>query len=628
VGTDFRVGAWLVRPSLNTVCRNGASFHLQPKAMEVLVSLARQPGEVLPKDQLLKTVWADTFVTDDVLIRSISELRRVFEDDARQPTIIQTIPKRGYRLVAPVEPADGTTGIPAVSEGSRADNSQGNSTRDRWLGPGAFAGAALLLVLLIASSGKIHRWLSAGSGSPSIHSIAVLPLQNLSGDDKQEYLSDGVTDLLITDLAQISSLKVISRTSTMLYQQTKKTLPEIAHELNVDGIVEGTVLRSGDRVRITAQLIYAPSDRHVWANSYERDVRDILALERDVTGDIARQVQARLSTQSRVPTAEPQVTNPIALEAYLQGNYHLKGYFRGSGDEEKRKAAEYFQQAIDADPTFAAAYVGMTWAHRDLLWPSSRDVEIFKRSVARAVELDPSSSDAHHALGVSKWSNWEWSGAEEEYRRAIALSPNSADAHNSLCWLLFSVGRADEGFRECQMAQELDPGQDHLAEALYLRGDYDHAISLIQMMLQRDPDNVYEHDGLYESYAVKGMQEESLKELAKAFSLFGMPQAAARIQHASEVSGYFVGFRQAAKEVEDLQSAQQAYAPVNLALIYTILGDKDRAFYWLEHAYEHHDRHWLSIDMSLDWLRIDPLFKPLRTDPRYVDLLRRIGLPP
>jgi len=231
-------------------------------------------------------------------------------------------------------------------------------------------------------------------------------------------------------------------------------------------------------------------------------------------------------------------------------------------------------------------------------------------------------------LGDSKSNNWDWSGAEEEYRRAIALSPNSADAHKGLCWFLFGVGRGEEGFRECQMAQELDPGNDHLAEALYWLGDYDHAISQAQFMLQRDPENGYYHVTLYRCYAAKGMQVESLQELEKVFSLFGMPQAAARIQHASEVSGYFVGFRQAAKELEDLQSAQQAYAPVHLALVYTILGNKDRAFYWLEQAYKNRDRHSLSTDMGLEQIRIDPLFKPLRSDSRYIDLLRRIGLPP
>lgn len=284
MSTDFRVGAWLVQPSLNTVSRNGASVHLQPKVMEVLVSLARQPGEAVPKDQLLKTVWPDTFVTDDVLIRSISELRRVFEDDAREPHIIQTIPKRGYRLVANVEPANGATGTSAGLEGSRTESSAEKRTRNRWLGVGAFAGAAFLLVVLIASSGKIQRWLSAGSSIPSIHSIAVLPLQNLSGDATQEYFSDGLTDALITDLAQIGSLKVISRTSTMNYKKTSKPLPDIARELNVDAIVEGTVQRSGDRVRITAQLIYGQTDKHVWANSYERDARDVFALERERHG--------------------------------------------------------------------------------------------------------------------------------------------------------------------------------------------------------------------------------------------------------------------------------------------------------------------------------------------------------
>jgi TolB-like protein/DNA-binding winged helix-turn-helix (wHTH) protein len=626
----LKFGVFEVDLEAGELRKSGMRQNLAGQPFEALRILLEHPQEIVSREELRQRLWQDnTFVDYDLALkRVINRLREVLGDSADNPRFIETIPRKGYRFIAPVS-GTGAATLPAPELPKSSTTGSPAPWRKLQLGIALGLGAAALLgAVLSVIPPSLWRRLSGKNTVPQIRSIAVLPLQNLSSDATQEYFADGMTDALITDLAQIGSLKVISRTSTMRYKKTDKSLSEIARELNVDGIVEGTVQRSGDRVRITAQLIYAPSDRHVWANSYERDVHDILALERDVTGDIARQIQARLTTQKQPPTAEPQVTNLKALEAYLQGNYHLNGYGEGSGDEEKRKAAEYFQQAIETDPNFAAAYVGLAKAHSDLLWPSSGDAEIVRRSLARTLELDPSSSDARLALGDSKWNNWDWSGAEEEYRRAIAFSPNNAHAHSRLCWFLFGVGRGEEGFRECQTAQELDPGQDHLAEALYWRGDYDHAMLLRQMMLQRDPDNGYEHDGLYKYYAVKGMQEKSLQELEKVFSLFGMPQAAARIQHVSEVSGYFVGFRQAAKEVEDLQSAQQAYAPVNLAIIYTILGDKDRAFYWLEEAYKHHDTHRLSTDMGLEQLRIDPLFKPLRSDSRYIDLLRRIGLPP
>lgn len=436
-----------------------------------------------------------------------------------------------------------------------------------------------------------------------------------------------MTDALITDLAQIGSLKVISRTSSMQYKQTKKSLPEIARELNVDGIVEGTVQRSGDRVRITAQLIHGPSDKHLWANSYERDMRDVFALERDVTENIARQVQARLTTPNPAPLAKPRAVNAKALEAYLQGNYHRWKEGRGSGDEEQRKAGEYFQQAIDADLDFAPAYNGLSLAHQQLLRGSSEDTAISRRAAERAVDLDPNYADARATLGFLKWQpNLDWRGAEEDLRQAIALNPNNAFARSILCNVLVVVGRVDEGLRECKIAQQLDPLQDHSSLGLYMARDYDGSIAILRMILQKDPNNGVCHCYLFNDYSKKGMDKEAIQELARCYALFGESEAAANMQHAFAVSGYRGAIRQWAKEVEHLQATKHVFLPGNLADACAILGDKDRAFYWLEQAYQH--REMVSIDGGVFFLKAEPMYDPLRSDPRFKDLLRRVGLPP
>jgi TolB-like protein/DNA-binding winged helix-turn-helix (wHTH) protein len=622
---DFRVGPWLIEPSLNAVSRNGESIHLAPKVMGVLVCLAQHAGEPVSKETLLQTVWPDTFVGDDVLKGSISELRHVFEDDAREPTVIQTIPKRGYRLVAPVQPLHGAQESPPVN---RAETDRGVvTTRKFWMRALAVVAAALLLVFLGASVGRLRGRLAGNSGAPLIRSLAVLPLQNLSADANQEYFSDGMTDALITNLAQIGSLKVISRTSTMQYKQTKKTLPEIARELNVDGIVEGTVQRSDDRVRITAQLIYGPADKHLWANSYERDMRDIFALERDVTQDIVRQVQARLTTQNQAPAHSPRPVDPKVLEAYLQGHYHLNKQGKGAGDEEMREAQKYFKQAIDADPNFAPAYLGLADAHGELLLGSSEDVAVIRRAVERAVELDPNSSDARVELGYIKWlPDLDWRGAEEELRRAVALNPNNSNAHFVLCGVLSAMGRAHEGLPDCRVAQQLDPLNDNSSLPLYLARDYDGSIAILRIMLQKDPNNGRFHCYLFMDYSRKEMYKEAIQEQSQCYALFGFSEAAANMQRAYAVSGYRGAIEQWARELEHLQATKQAFLPGSLAAAYAILGDKDRAFYWLDQAYEH--REMVSIDGGIFFLAAEPLYDPLRSDPRFKDLLRRVGLPP
>ena len=350
-----------------------------------------------------------------------------------------------------------------------------------------------------------------------IRSIAVLPLQNLSNDPAQEYFSDGMTDALITDLAQIGSVKVISRTSSMQYKQTKKSLPEIARELNVDGIVEGTVQRSGDRVRITAQLIQAASDKHLWANSYERNLSDVFSMERDVSADIADQVRAHLATPNQMKLMQKRAVNPAALEEYLQGNSHMHRAYRGFGDQELLLAGEYFQKAIDAAPDFAAAYVGLSDVRHNTFRSSDEDVEIARKAAERAVELDPSLSDAWTLLGEIKRDYWDWAGAEQDYRRALAINPNDAVAHEDLSNVLDAFGRLDEGWKEAEIAQQLDPNEDHLEPALNDRHQYDKVIQHITTMLEADPDNSILHHELYEGYAGKGMHKEAIQQLEQAY---------------------------------------------------------------------------------------------------------------
>jgi len=622
---NFRLSPWLVEPSLNCVSRNSVSIHLTPKVMGVLVCLAEHAGNVVTKEILLDTVWPDTFVGEDVLKGYISDLRRVLEDDAREPKIIQTIPKTGYRLIAPVEWVDQIESV-AQHGSETAHAAVGNKSR-LWIGALATLAAALLLVLLGAFNvGQIRTWLGARR-TPQIRSVAVLPLRSLSPDPAQEYISDGLTDALITDLAQIGSIKVISHTSTMQYKNTKKSLPEIARELNVEGIVEGTVQHSGDRVRITVQLLHGPSDRHIWAKSYERDMRDVFALERDATEDITRQVQAQLATPGQRPLPQPRPVDPKVLEAYLQGNYHLSRYGEGSGQEEQKKAAGYFQQAIDADPNFAPAYVGLASAHKELLRGSSEDIAIRNKSLERALELDPNDSEARAWLGFLKWQPFlDWQGAEAELRRAIALNPNNAHAHGLLSLLLLTLRRTDEGLRECRIAQQIDPNRDHMSLALYLARDYDGSIETLRTSLQRDPNNGELRCFLSSNYTQKGMHKEAVRELEQCYSLFGLSRAAANIRHAYAVAGYRGARQQWAKELENLQATKHVFLPGNIATAYAILGDKDRAFYWLEQAYQH--REMVSVDGGVYFLPAEPMYDPLRSDPRYKDLLRRIGLPP
>jgi TolB-like protein/DNA-binding winged helix-turn-helix (wHTH) protein len=602
--------------------KQGTKIKLQDQPFQVLLTLLEKPGEVVTREQLQKRVWpAETFVDfDHGLNNAIRRLREALGDSAENPRFIETLSRRGYRFIAPVT---GTSEGAEVQQASVVGLATENRRRLPWWAISVSIVVLGAAAFLAARAFRVRDRVQATS-APQIRSLAVLPFTNLSGDPAQEYFSDGMTDALITDLAQISSVKVISRTSTIRYKKTDKPLPDIGRELNVDGIIEGTVQRSGDRVRITAQLIHAPMDKHLWANSYERDVRDVFVLEREVTGDIAHQVRAQIATQSQ-SSAQPRALDRNALDAYLQGKYHLYMSEQGPRDEEMRKAAQFFQQAIDAAPDFAPAYIGLAEGHDTLFWGSKEDFNIVRASAEKALELDPSSSDAHCEMAQVKLMDFDWAGAEEESRRAVSLNPNNALAHEQLGWSLSSLGRLEEALKEGEIAQQLDPNQDHLSYMLYLLGEYDRAIEHLQRIVAARPDDAVAHWFLSRVYARRGKYAESVREVGKAMTLSGLPEIASRLDRAFATAGWPGALRQWARELEQLMASRQAYFPAVLSDVYMQLGEKDKALYWLEEASKH--RYVATSDPVLGAVNVDPVFAPLHSDPRFKILLQQMGLP-
>jgi TolB-like protein/DNA-binding winged helix-turn-helix (wHTH) protein len=622
VNSDFRVGPWLVRPSLNTISQNGTSNRVESKMMAVLVCLAEHTGEVVPKEKLLQVVWPDTFVSDDVLKRSVSELRRVFGDDAHKSRIIETIPKRGYRLVLDVKPANGHG--PAHLTSSQVAEAELPSARPvtrKWrIGLSGIGVVVPICGLLLAFNvGGSRERVFGNGGPPLIRSLAVLPLQNLSGDPSQEYFADGMTEELINELSRLSGLKVISRTSITRYRNTDKSLPQIAHELNVDAIVEGSVLRSGDRVRITAQL-HAASDASLWADAYERNLQDMLALQSTVARAIADRIRVEITPTERAKLQDPRPINPAALEAYLQGEYHGQRFGTGSGPEERYKAAQYFRQAIRNDPNFARAYVALAGTYITNVAPSLQEAPLVKDALDKALAADGDLSDAHLWMARFKeYHEWDFAAAEREFRRAIELDPNNAEAHDFYGDYLENMGRQQEGAREERFAQELDPGNDHLIDGFFARGEYHRALEMARNDVKMHPDAGGSHWVLYRACLRTGRFKEAIAELQHVVVLYGYPDMARPLATANAISGYRSALRLWAKDLIRVQGKGSPASPTMVAEVYAYLGDSEQAFEWLEKGFQERDGFLVGLK--------DPVWQPLRSDPQFQDLVRRIGLP-
>jgi len=461
-----------------------------------------------------------------------------------------------------------------------------------------------------------------------IKALAVLPLEDLSSDPGRDYFADGMTEALITDLAKIKALRVISRTSVMQYRGVRKPLPQIARELNVDAVVEGSVLRAGNRVRITAQLIHAAADQHLWAESYERDLRDILSLQSEVAQAIANEIQITLTPRDQARLASVRTVDPEAYQLYLKGRF----YWNKRTETDLKRGIEYFRQAIDLDPNYALAYAGIADCYSLLGWdlfgalPPREALPIAKAAARKALEIDDSLAEAHSSLAWTKLAfDWDWSSAESEFKRAIELNPGYAVTHHWYAECLAGMGRHAEALAEIKQAQELDPLSLIISSVagwiLYFDRQDDQAIAQFRKTLELDPNFWVAHWTLGRAYEQKAMFAEAVAEIQKAIDLSeGSPLSLAALGHTYAVSG---SQAEAQKVLDKLkESSKQRYiSPYSIAAIHAGLGEKDQVFMWLEKAYEERSG-WLI------WLRAEPISDPLRSDPRFQDLLRRIGLPP
>jgi TolB-like protein/Tfp pilus assembly protein PilF/tRNA A-37 threonylcarbamoyl transferase component Bud32 len=484
--------------------------------------------------------------------------------------------------------------------------------------------AALGVVLLGFNVGGWRERVFGRAGAPRIESLAVLPLENLMGDPKQEYFVDGMTEALIADLGQISSLRVISRTSVMRFKGTRPPggLPEIARQLNVDAVVEGSVLRGGDRVRITAQLIDARADRHLWAESYERDLRDILALQSEVAAAIANKIQGALAPQEQERLAHTPPVNPAAHEAYLKGTYLNRGT-----NEQRRKAREYFEQAVSIDPGYAPAYAGLAdyyWATPEL--PAGVAMPEAKQYALKALDLDPTLVRAHTALAAVRfYGDWDWAAAEKEFKHALELNPSDAEAHRMYSIYSSALGRGEEALAEIRRAQQLDPlsnlTQITAGWTFYYARQYDRAVEQCRRVLGSDPNSDGGYDCLGSAYLAKGLYEEAIAASERTVSLSGSdPARVVGLARAYALAGRKAEAHKVLQELRQLSKG--AYLPpCYFAAVHVALGENEQAFTWLEKAYRERDTY-------LTWLKVDEALDPLRPDPRFHELLSRVGLPP
>lgn len=626
----YEFGPFRIDSRERLLSRHGKPIAVTPKAFDTLLVLVQNSGHLLLKEELMKAIWPDSFVEEVNLSQSISTLRRALGDTAQDGRYIATVPGKGYRFVADVKsvtPPEAEQASLPVEERSPIAVKPTRS----WRFPATIAGTVALAGIMVFGAyyfGKANRHRTvAASVRPSISSIAVLPLENLSNDPEQEYFAEGMTDEIITDLAQLPGLRVISRTSTQQYKQykgTHKTLSQIARELNVDGVLEGTVLRAGNRIRIRTQLIYAPSDQHLWAKAYERDGKDVLTLQATLARDIADEIRLNLTSQAQTRLVQ---AHPVDLEAH---EFYLKGrYFWNKRDQAGiQKAVEYFQQAIAKDPNYAVAYAGLSDAYifaGDHLAREDVSMARAKAAADKALALDSNLAEAEASLGlIALFTNWNWEGARNHFERAIALDPNYATAHH---WYaeayLMSMGRVDSAIAEIRKAQELDPLSPVIAtdlgKELYFAHKYDEAVVALRRALELDPDFVSAHNWLSDTFLEKGMYPEATAELEKTRSLkeerVYLRQRAylyARMGKRSEAE------RDLSESLRLSQGRQVSSGAV--ALIYAMLGRKDNSFQWLENAYAERSS-------FMTTLKLWPAFDAMRGDPRFSDLLRKVGLP-
>jgi len=627
-----RFGAFEVNLQSGELRKNGMRLRLAGQPFQVLAVLVQRPGELVTREELHSKLWpADTFVDfDHGLNNAIARIREVLDDSSATPRYVETIPRRGYRFIAdirllePLTPAVAQVLIPA-DEIARSDASPRSVppparsfySRHR---RGLLAAVAVLVIFALG----LRYWSRSGKSvkQATISSLAVLPFKNLSGDPSQEYFADGMTEAIIGRLSAIHDLRVISRTSVMSFKDTKLSLPEIAGKLHVDAMVEGSVIRDGNRIRVHAQLIRAASDEHFWSEEYDHELKDVLTLQSDVAQSIARKVEVTVTGKERKGLIAARSVSPEVYENYLKGEF---GNINTRADIEQSVA--YYEQAIAKDPTFAPAYVGLAIAY-DHLGDLPEDVppdEVLPKKISaarKALELDPGLATPHAYLADTYQEQWQWAEAEAEYKRALELNPNDPAAHLGFADWLLCQGRMEEALTWSERARELDPvGVTGLSNGwiLFNLRRYNDAIRELRSVIAVHPDYATAHWFLGFALMATGQLDEAITALKKAASL--TDDSSALLGTLVRAYAQAGNRKEARKLLDELKRRQQEGHVPAAAFVeaYLGLGETDQAFVWLERAYQEHSR-------VMQILKVNPLVDPIRRDPRFVELVRRVGL--
>jgi len=651
VGTSahLRFGPFEVRKCAREVYKHGAKVKLHGQPYQILEVLLDHAGEVVTREDIRQKLWpADTFVDfEHGLNTSIKKLRQALCDSATEPQYIETLPRLGYRFIAPVEielessprqmtGAEAKAIPPAVEAGqSRNEIPKPHRSVRRYVklafAMPALAGIAVVLTA-VGTRDSFYTFIRSRAAAPVAlasavppRSLVVLPLQNLSGDPAQDYFADGMTDELTTDLAQFGSLRVISRTSAMHYKGANKTAPEIGRELGVNALIEGTVERAEDRVRIRVQLIDSASDRHLWARSYDRELRDVLRLQSTVAHDIAEEIQGKvMSPQLESASTREHVVRPEAYEDYLKGRY----FWNKRTPEALARSIDYFGQAISKDPDFAAAYAGLADTYSVLgsdVLPAAVARSKARDAANKAVALDPTIAEGHTELAlVEFYYDWNWKQSEREFQRAIELNPNYATAHQWYSYYLVAMGRFPEAFREARQAEQIDPLSLSINTTLVGRyrdlHQYSQALEQARRVLEMDPNFVPAHIAMGAVYEAQGDWPVAIEEYQKAAELSqGSTPALASLSYAYARSGNRAAAQASAERMQQL-SKEHYVSSFDMATVYAGLGERDKALRCLEKAAGERES-------QLPFLDVTRRFDPLRTDQRFQDLLRRVDIP-
>jgi len=637
----YEFGAFCLDPAEHTLLRDGQPIPLRPKVYDLLVVLVENRGHLVDKEQLMSSVWAEEFVEEGNINKNISMLRQALGESGGGTKFIETVPKRGYRFVAEVREVNDNRQAELLTQAAARPTHEHQPPRENheqslplpplmqsqvkrfnkhWI---ALVGVPLLVLAAIVYVVLTRQ--RSRSATPAVRSIVVLPFQNLSGDASQDYLVDGVTDALIGDLAQIGALRVISRTSAMHYKGTNKSLPEIAKELNVDAVVEGTVQRSGERVHVRAQLIHAASDSHLWAADYDRDSRDILDLQSEVARAIASEVSIKITPAEQRLLVPKRTIARAAIDNYLQGRY----FWNRRTEEDMRKAIGYFEAAISADANYAQAYAGLADSYNQLgtvmigVMPPSEARRTGEIAARKGLEIDNEVAEAHAALAYENFFNWNWASAEDEFKRSIQLNPNYASAHSHYGLYLVARERIDEAVAETNRAQELDPLSLSISASrgflLMNARRYEEAIEQERRVIAIDPNHYQAHWFLALTYLANRQIDQAIATSEKAVAISNRaPAALGVLGMAYGAAGRKGEANQILNELLQLEK-QRYVSPMAFVYVYTGLGNKDQSFAWLEKAHQERSN-------GIAFFKVSPTVDQLRSDPRFADLLKRIGL--